>query len=249
MTYDPSGRDTVRTVFVDADDTLWESNIYYLRCLAEFQEYMESYGCAPEASEGMLHLCELETISRYGYGPQGYLAALGMACRRLLAKRGVEADDEAIEGAERIGELVLSPPMVLIPDVENTLEALRPSSMLVLLTKGDPQTQNAKIRRSGLAPLFDRQYIVPEKDADTYRRLVAELATSPRTTWMVGNSPKSDINPACQAGLGAILIPHNHTWVAELQELESPERVITLQRFSDLPAFFGIEDDAAQYAV
>ena len=36
------------------------------------------------------------------------------------------------------------------------------------------------------------------------------------TTWMIGNSPKSDINPALACGLHAVFIHHPHTWVCLL---------------------------------
>jgi putative hydrolase of the HAD superfamily len=237
-----SERSIVRTLLIDADDTLWENNIFYLRCLAQFREHMEVLGCSPDDAEEMLQRTELETIPEYGYGPQGYITALGLACERLLGEAGRERDETAVEAARRIGEAIVDPPMVLIADVEQTLRTLRPTSRLVLVTKGDEETQGAKIERSGLGPLFDAQFILPEKDPKAYREVVAELGSSPQETWMVGNSPKSDINPACKAGLGAIFIPHNHTWVAEVEEIDCPEGVVTLHCFSDLPAFFGIQE-------
>jgi len=131
--------------------------------------------------------------------------------------------------------------MVLLPGVEDTLSALQPTTQLILVTKGDEETQKAKVARSGLGSYFDAQYIVAEKDARTYRNIAAEQRLNPRCTWMVGNSPRSDINPAVEAGLGAVLIPHNHTWVAEIEEITYPDQVITLQRFADLLPWLGIE--------
>lgn len=231
-----------RTLLIDADDTLWENNIFYMRCTTRFLDYLESLGCDRDTALETLQACQQEMLHTHGYSPEGFVAALGLACERSLRQDG---DDPGVADwvatARSLGEPVLSPPMVLLADVQPTLAALRPTSQLVLVTKGDEIIQQAKIQRSGLARLFDGQYIVREKSAHTYRRVAAELGLSPGHTWMVGNSPKSDINPAIEAGLGAIFIPHRHTWTAELQEIERPELVIPLQRFADLLPLFGIE--------
>jgi putative hydrolase of the HAD superfamily len=229
-----------RALLIDADDTLWENNIFYLRCLARFQDYMASFGCDREAAAAMLDRAERETIPTMGYGPDGYVAALGVACERLLSN-GSAVPPGAVEGARALGELVLNMPMIVIPGVETTLTALRSSSELVLVTKGDPRVQRDKLERSGLAPHFDAVYVVAEKNAAVYRRIAAERGLRPGYTWMVGNSPKSDINPAIEAGLGAILVPHNHTWTAEVQQIGRPDLVVTLERFADLLPFFGVE--------
>jgi putative hydrolase of the HAD superfamily len=234
-------RQIERTLLIDADDTLWENNIFYLRCSERFQGLMEQFGYDRDSALEMLNACEQETIPTMGYGPDGYVAALGMACERLLGQTGQDVPAELVTQACALGGPVLSPPMVLIAGVEDALVALRPTSQLVLVTKGHQEAQHDKIERSGLAPLFDAFYIVAEKDAATYRRIASELHLNPREVWMVGNSPKSDINPAIEAGLGAILVPHNHTWTAEIQALTRPDLVVTLRRLADLVPFFGIE--------
>ena len=235
-----------RTLLIDADDTLWENNVFYLRCESRFLDYVESLGCDRDSARETLQACEKEMADLYGYGPNGFVAALGLTCERSLRQNGTDPTADLLAKAQSLGEPALSPPMVLLADVERTLAALRPSSQLVLVTKGDEDTQQAKISRSGLGPLFDAQYVVVEKTVRTYRRVAAELGLDPRRTWMVGNSPKSDINPSVEAGLGAIFIPHNHTWTAELEEIEHPESVVALQRFADLLPLFGIEaHDAA----
>jgi len=202
---------------------------------------MEALGYEREAVRAALDICEHEMIRRHGYGPAGYIAALGIVYERLLGERNLKAEPEDIALVRSFGEMLLTPPIVLRPGVQATLKSLNPNSHLVVVTKGDEETQRSKLDRSGLSPLFDAVYIVPEKDAVTYRRIVNELDVDPEETWMVGNSPKSDINPAVEAGLGAILVPHSHTWTAEHEEIANPELVTTLHCFSDLLGFFGVD--------
>jgi putative hydrolase of the HAD superfamily len=76
---------------------------------------------------------------------------------------------------------------------------------------------------------------VKEKDAAAYRRLVAERGMDRAVAWMIGNSPKSDVNPALEAGLNAVFVPHAHTWVLEKQELRPGKgRLLVLEKFEDL---------------
>ncbi len=97
-----------------------------------------------------------------------------------------------------------------------------------------------KIDRSGLGSYFRHAAVVPEKDAAAYRALVAELEVDPARTWMIGNSPKSDINPALGIGLNAVFIPHPATWRLEHQDVngDGPGTLLVLERFRDLGQHF-----------
>jgi putative hydrolase of the HAD superfamily len=234
-----------RTLLIDADDTLWENNIYYLRCTAQFLDYVAAAGLDRVRAAETLAACEREVIPTMGYGPRGFIQALGMCYARLAEAAGLPADDDAVARARACGEAILDPPTALIGEAEYVLRALRPTSALVLVTKGDETHQRYKIERSGLSYLFDAEYIVAEKDPDTYRRIVAEVDADRETTWMVGNSPRSDINPAVEAGLGAVLIPHDHTWTAEVERIEHPEVVITLASLCGLLELFDIDAECA----
>jgi putative hydrolase of the HAD superfamily len=235
-----TNRPVQRALLIDADDTLWENNIFYLQCTERYHALMGTYGFSPEHTQAVVDHCERELIPSLGYGPRCYTAALGLASERLMGELGLEAPPDLVAQARECAALVNDPPMILLPRVRETLEALRPSSLLVLVTKGPQDVQGAKLMRSSLAPLFDAVYIVPEKGPETYHQVVEELALEREHTWMVGNSPKSDINPALRAGLGALLVPHDHTWTAEHAELESPEQVVVLEAFADLPGYFGV---------
>ena len=130
--------------------------------------------------------------------------------------------------------------MQLLEGVIETLDYLSPRYSLVLLTKGDVEEQKLKVERSGIEELFRQVVIVQEKDVATYHRVAKELQVVPKQTWMVGNSPRSDINPALAAGLNAVYIPHPHTWRLEHEEVQNTGegQLLTLSTFADLRTYF-----------
>lgn len=233
-----------RALLLDADDTLWESNIYFLEANAAFRELMASLGHRGDEAERVQAQAELELIAAQGYGPGAYADSLELAYRRLEGRVGRTASPEMVARCRALADVIYRPPIRLLPGVAEALQALRPSSLLALVTKGDEHTQRNKLQRSGLAPLFDYVRVLGEKDEAAYRRLTAEWRLDPERTYMVGNGPRSDINPAVAAGLWAIYIPHAHTWVAEREPIREPHRVTQLARLADLPAFFGLESPA-----
>ena len=111
----------------------------------------------------------------------------------------------------------------------------------MLLTKGAPAEQAGKVERSGLKDYFSVIEIVAEKDVATYRTIIAKYDLSDDSTWMIGNSPKSDINPALAAGLNAVFVPHDQTWILEHEEVaeaQSPNRLLIVETFAGLREHF-----------
>jgi putative hydrolase of the HAD superfamily len=138
------------------------------------------------------------------------------------------------------GEQIRTQPLQLLEGVRETLTYLSPRHDLFLLTKGDSEEQKLKVERSGIEEYFRRVVIVPEKNVSTYHRVVSELQIDPQRAWMVGNSPRSDINPALAAGLNAVFIPHPHTWHLEHEEVQfvGEGRLLTLSTFAELSTSF-----------
>jgi len=125
--------------------------------------------------------------------------------------------------------------------VPETLQYLGERHHLIMMTKGNPTEQSGKVERSGLKEYFSAVEIVSEKDESTYRAAIAKYALTADDTWMVGNSPKSDINPALAAGLHAVFVPHDKTWVLEHEELAAAppsQRLLVVDCFGDLRKHF-----------
>jgi len=126
----------------------------------------------------------------------------------------------------------------LIQDVADVLADVATRHDLYLMTKGKPEEQQRKIDVSGLAHHFRGIDIVPVKDPDTYRRIVAERGFDPDSTWMIGNSPKSDVLAARAAGLRAVFVPHPFTWAHEHAEIPDDPHVLQVEAFGDLVKHF-----------
>jgi putative hydrolase of the HAD superfamily len=219
-------------LIVDADDTLWENNIYFERAFDEFVDFLGHSSLTAPEIRGVLDEIEETNSKIHGYGSLNFARNLRQ-CYEHLAEREVREQDLKI--VMGFAERILECPMEVIEGVPETLEYLALRHDLTLFTKGHPEEQKLKVERSGLGGFFHHTAIVKEKDPAAYRKLVEERAMDPRHTWMIGNSPKSDVNPALEAGLNAVFVPHAHTWVLERQEiLSGPGTLLILERFPDL---------------
>ncbi len=160
--------------------------------------------------------------------------------RQVATELAAAVAREALDAAvEEICVRFLERHCELLPGVEPTLTELASRHRLTLFTKGQPREQLHKVERSGLAHHFSHVEVTPEKDVDAYHRLVAAAALDPARTYMIGNSPRSDINPALRASLRAVFIPHPHTWELEHEEVDlDDERVTVLANFRALLEMF-----------
>jgi putative hydrolase of the HAD superfamily len=219
----------------DADDTLWENNVYFERAFDEFVDYLGHSTLTAVEVRQVLDEIELVNRAIHGYGALNFGRNLRQ-CYQHLAEREISEVDLArvMSFAERI----LEQPVELLEGVAETLEDLAGRHELILFTKGHPEEQKLKIERSGLERLFGHAAIVKEKDPAAYRELVCECGLDGCRAWMIGNSPRSDINPALEIGLGAVYIPHARTWSLEEEEVRGGERLLILNRFSDLARHF-----------
>jgi putative hydrolase of the HAD superfamily len=225
-------------LLIDADDTLWENNVYFERAVAAFIGYLDHREISPAEVRETLNSVERENILTHGYGLSSFTRSL-VDCFRQLSPGPVM--DEKIEQVMSFSRSIAGHEIELLPGVEETLAALAGRHRLILMTKGDHAEQADKLARSGLASYFSAVEIVAEKDAATYSEVLRRHELEPYTTWMIGNSLKSDINPALAAGLNAVFLFHKDTWVlehAELDQAAEGQHLIELDSFARLSEFF-----------
>jgi putative hydrolase of the HAD superfamily len=220
----------------DADDTLWENNIYFEDAFDRFCEFLNHSRLTPDQIRATLDEIEIVNNKIHGYGAKNFARNLAQ-CYRHLCERGIAEED--VKRVMSFAEEILNSPMELMPGVEETLALLGQVHELTLFTKGHPEEQHSKIDRSGLRAYFDHCAVVKEKNAAAYLTLAQERGFDSSRTWMIGNSPKSDINPALTAGLRAVFIPHARTWTLEREEVPAQhERLICIETFAELATVF-----------
>ena len=234
----PARHASNQTLLIDADDTLWENNIYFERAISSFISYLDHRVHTPEEVRGHLNQVEHATVKSHGYGLHSFRRSLIVCFEQLT---DVPITDEKHRRIEAFAQSIADQEMELLPDVLATMTELARRHRCILVTKGDDAEQRDKLHRSGLAPHFAAVEVLPEKNDAAYRNLAHHHECDHGRTWMIGNSPKSDINPALTAGLHAIFIPHGSTWVLEHEVVNAPppgQNLLELAAFADLTEHF-----------
>jgi putative hydrolase of the HAD superfamily len=227
-----------QTLLIDADDTLWENNIYFERAIVRFISFLNHHEFSPEQVREVLNDVERECIVKHGYGLHSFAHALVDTFERLSVQPVTpELHAQIISFAHTVADH----PIELLPEVPQTLHYLSTRHRLILVTKGALAEQTGKIERSGLKQYFAATEIVAEKDSAAYQALIEKHSLAHNSTWMVGNSPRSDINPALAAGLHAVFVPHGDTWILEHEAVNAAppsQRLLIVGRFAELREHF-----------
>ena len=221
------------TIGFDADDTLWQNEQFFRMTERQFAGLLADFAEADHLGERLLE-AERRNLGHYGFGIKGFtLSMIETAIEVTDGKVPARVIAEILDA----GREMLRHPVETLPHAEETLTELAGSHRLVLITKGDLFDQERKVAASGLGDLLDAVEIVSDKKADTYRTLFARHGDGPERAMMVGNSLKSDVIPAIEAGGWGVHVPHDLTW--ELEHAEAPrgaERFREMPTLADLPA-------------
>jgi putative hydrolase of the HAD superfamily len=234
----PTRQPPGQTLLFDADDTLWENNIYFERAISAFISYLDHRVHTPEEVREHLNSVEHTTIKAQGYGLKSFRKSL-VDCFEQLSDQPITAEKHAriVSFAQSIADQEIE----LLPGVAPTIAELATRHRCILVTKGDDLEQRDKLNRSGLEAHFAAVEVLHEKNSAAYRALVEHHICDAPTTWMIGNSPRSDINPALAAGLHAVFIPHDFTWVLEHEVVNQPpvgQTLLELASFAGLTQHF-----------
>ena len=220
----------------DADDTLWENNVLFERVVEDYLDWLAHPTLERTQVRRVLDEIEAANVVAHGYGSRVFLRSLAECFERMRERPASATERREID---ELAAALVHHRVDLVPGVSDTLSELGSRHRLLLLTKGDTDEQRGKVDASGLAPHFAAVHIVAEKDAGTYRRLLDEHALAAATTWMIGNSPRSDIRPARAVGMGAVFIPNANTWALEHAELDpDDDGVLELATFPELLSHF-----------
>jgi putative hydrolase of the HAD superfamily len=225
------------TLFIDADDTLWENNVYFDSVIARTATRLSEYGIPTERTREALLAIERQRTRAHGYGSLNFGASLEVLCEHVGVSDALP-DLRPFLRAEIAA--LRRKRLEILPDVPDTLAYLRRRHRLVLFTKGNHDEQWDKVVRSGMRELFHQVDVVREKDETAYVDAARRLGVRTHDAWMIGNSPKSDILPARAAGFGAVFVPHAGTWALELAELPDTHDpgILRVEQFGGLISIF-----------
>jgi putative hydrolase of the HAD superfamily len=225
----------------DADDTLWHNETIFQATETQFAALLAGYH-AEEWVRERLFATEMRNLAHFGYGIKGFTLS--------MIESAIELSGGRITGSEiqqilAWGHQMLAAPVELLDGVRETIEALAPHHRLMLLTKGDLFDQESKLARSGLGDLFTAVEIVSDKNATTYARIIARNGVDPKRFLMVGNSLKSDILPALDAGAHAVHVPYATTWAHEVvsEEALDGRQIVRLENIALLPSWIAMRSE------
>jgi|TARA_B110000908_G_C10224029_1_gene436902 putative hydrolase of the HAD superfamily len=211
------------TIAFDADDTLWHNERGFKLTQNRFSELLAEFTSRDGLQDRLLS-AERRNLGIYGFGVKGFVLS--------MVETAIEVTDGAVPTAViaellSMGRDMLSDPVELLPGVRDAIEQLRQTAEIVLITKGDLLDQERKLAQSGLGDLFDAVEIVSDKTADVYARIFARHDTAHQM--MVGNSVRSDVIPAIEAGAWGVHVPHELTW-----GYEHADAPVTHRRFREI---------------
>ncbi len=219
---------SLTTIGFDADDTLWQNEHFYRLTEARFAELLGDHVDAPAVSARLLD-AQRRNLKLYGFGIKGFTLSM---IETAVEVTGGRVPGEVVARILAIGRELLAHPIEMLPHAREVLEALAGLHRLVLITKGDLFDQERKVAQSGVGELFEAVEIVSDKDVATYARIFSRYGDGPERSMMVGNSLKSDVVPAIEAGSWGVYVPHELTWV--LEHVDAPKDHPRFRQVADL---------------
>ncbi len=217
-------------VFLDADDTLWENDVYYRRAEAEFIQLMAPW-CGAGRCADILTAYQEEAIKVFGYGSKTYLVAMMDAAAEIAA-------DSFTPGLyQKIRDIIVRLDhhrFDFIEDAERTVRRIAEKYTVIIATKGELSEQMRKWRLSGLEDCVSAIEVMETKSENDYRNLAVKTGVAPENFFMVGNAVRSDIAPVIAMGGWAVHVPYSFTWAHELMDMPQSSRVFEIKKISEL---------------
>lgn len=228
-----TSRRAIEVVAFDADDTLWHNEPLYAATTSRFRELLAAYH-SREWIDQRLYETEIRNLRRYGYGIKSFTLSMIETAVELTEARIRAADIREILG---FGKEMLDAPVRLIEGAREAVIRLASTYKLIVLTKGDLLDQESKLARSGLGDCFSDLEVVSGKTRSTYEQVCARNGVEPSGLVMVGDSLRSDVLPAIDAGCHAIHVPYGTPWQHEIVKSEELEgrRILSADRIERVP--------------
>ncbi|MDZ4094856.1 MAG: HAD family hydrolase [Paracoccaceae bacterium] len=218
------------TIGFDADDTLWQNEVFFRLTQDRFTNLLADYATSDHLHERLL-AAERRNLGQYGFGVKGFVLS--------MIETAIEVTDEKVPAcviAEIMaaGRDMLQHPIELLPHAREAVVALAATHRVLLITKGDLLDQERKLAQTGLGDLFHGVEIVSEKTPSVYAAIFARHGDGAGKAMMVGNSLHSDVLPVIAAGGWGVHVPHGLTWA--LEHADPPQGHARFHTLPDLAA-------------
>lgn len=213
---DTSSDSTLDLVLVDFDDTLVDTAPRFERARRRLFDRLERAEFDRAEAE-RVHHHEVDPVMRrrYGLGPRRMPTAFAETYRALCRAARCEVDPRTLAECRRFAADVAGTP----PAIAGALAALRRLAdtlpTAIYTQASDRDYQLGCVRDAGAAALVGeaRVRVVPTKTAAALRETLAHFGVrDPARTCMIGNSVRSDINPALEVGVRPILVEVDEPW-------------------------------------
>lgn len=205
----------MRSVVVfDGDDTLWWTEPVYDAARSRAAECVARAGLDATAWETHERAIDVDNVARFGLGRDRFPTSCVEAYERIASDARRPLDPEVRARVWTIAASVFTTPAPVADGAPEVLRILAAERPLALLTRGDREVQELRIARSGLARWFERIDIVPDKTPERFAALLRAMRGEALRSWSVGNSRRSDIDPALAVGMRAVWIDA-HVWEYE----------------------------------
>lgn len=210
-----------RVIVLDGDDTLWMTQELYDDAKAQFFALLSELGHDRDAAAVKFSEIDVANVAQLGLSRRRFPGSMQETYEVICREAGTVPDEAIVARVVALGNAVFDTVPSVRPDAAAMLNRLRQSYGLVLFTAGDRDVQRSRIEQSGLGVYFDAVHIPPEKTLDAWHGLLRAEGLTAASTWSVGNSVRSDINPALQLGLRCVVVAAR-TWNYESVALAEP---------------------------
>jgi len=223
----------IALICLDADDTLWHNEAFFRSTFGRFAALLADFA-REEDLQRQLDETEHRNLGAYGYGAKGFILSMLETAADVAGDR---LEPATVREILALGRELLAHPLEPLPGVSEALPRLAARAPLVLITKGDLHHQEAKLAASGFGAWFTGVEIVSDKKPETYERVFERYGAEPGSAVMAGNSVRSDVLPALEAGAWAALIPFELVWSHEAGAAPAGH-----PRFRELATLAGLVD-------
>jgi putative hydrolase of the HAD superfamily len=195
---------------LDLDDTLVDTSHVYWLSRSRFVTALTAHGIDPVEAVERFEAQDSFNMNEMGFSPARYQKTMADVYGELVRAGKLKQDNELASELSAAGQLVLNELPELIEGSIELLAWARERFAVILLTRGVEALQQRKILHLGLSPYLDEIRIVRQKGPEEFAQVIAAHNVPAHQAWVIGDSIRSDINPAIRVGARPVLYAYRH---------------------------------------